>query len=139
MQAVDRALLFVLAFLSMFAAAPLWASTPERTAEATVVAIVQATPQSATNVVNTDHTITATATDSLSGNPLVGYDMTFDVLTGPNAGASGSGVTDANGQATFTYTGSGGVGTDDIEACVFFTGPLRTGRPSECRRWTVIP
>jgi hypothetical protein len=130
MQAVDRALLFVLAFLSMFAVTPLLASAPERTAEATIIAIVQATPQTATNVINTDHTITGTATDSVSGNPLVGYDMTFSVLTGPNAGATGGGLTDANGQVTFTYTGSGGVGDDSIEVCVSFAPPLRSGRPA---------
>jgi hypothetical protein len=129
MQAVDRILLFTLAFLAMFAITPLWASSPDRTAEATIVAIVQATPQTATNVINTDHTVTGTATDSFSGNPLVGFDMTFDVLTGPNAGASGAGVTDSNGQATFTYTGSGGPGDDSIEVCVFFAPPARTGRP----------
>ena len=95
MQTVDRALLFVLGFLSMLAVTPLWADSSERTAEATVLAIVQATPQTATNVINTDHTITGTATDSFSGNPLVGYDMTFNVLSGPNTGATGGGLTDA--------------------------------------------
>jgi hypothetical protein len=129
MQAVDRALLFALAFLAMFAVTPIWASTPERAAEATIVAIVQATPATATNVINTDHTVTGTATDSISGTPLVGYDMTFEVLTGPNAGATGAGTTDVNGQATFTYTGSGGAGDDSIEVCVFFAPPARTGRP----------
>jgi len=130
MQAVDRTLLFVLAFLSMLAVTPLWAESSERTGGATVLAIVQATPQTATNVINTDHTVTGTATDSISGNPLVGYDMTFNVLTGPNTGATGGGLTDANGQVTFTYTGSGGVGDDSIEVCVSFAPPARTGRPA---------
>jgi hypothetical protein len=130
MQTLDRALLFVLAFLSMFAVTPLWADSGERTADATVVAIVQASPQTATNVINTDHTITGTATDSVSGNPLVGYDMTFNVLSGPNTGETGGGTTDANGQVTFTYTGTGGIGDDSIEVCVSFAAPLRTGRPA---------
>jgi hypothetical protein len=130
MQTVDRALLFVLAFLSMFAVTPLWADSGERTADATVIAIVQATPETATNVINTDHTVTATATDSISGNPLVGYDVTFTVLTGPNAGTSEGGTTDTNGQVTFTYTGLGGPGDDSIEACLFFAAPARTGRPA---------
>ena len=56
--------------------------------------------------------------------------MTFDVLTGPNAGATGGGLTDANGQVTFTYTGAGGVGDDSIEVCVSFAPPLRSGRPA---------
>ncbi len=93
----------------------------ERSAHGTIVYLVQASPASATNVVNTDHTITATATDSVSGNPLVGYGVNFDVLAGgPNQGATGQGTTDANGQATFTYTGSGGPGTDTIQVCIFF-------------------
>ena len=130
MQTVDRALLFVIGFLSMLAVTPLWADSSERTADATLVALVQATPQTATNVINTDHTITGTATDSFSGNPLVGYDMTFNVLSGPNTGATGGGLTDANGQVTFTYTGAGGVGDDSIEVCVSFAPPLRNGRPA---------
>jgi len=32
------------------------------------------------------------------------------------AGDAGSDITDANGEATFTYTGDGGTGTDTIEA-----------------------
>jgi hypothetical protein len=39
----------------------------------------------------------------------------FHVTDGPNAGAGGTGVTDANGQATFTWTSST-PGTDTIEA-----------------------
>lgn len=102
----------------------------ERSAYGTIVYFVQASPASATNVVNTDHTITATATDSVSGNPLVGYGVNFDVQAGgPNQGASGQGTTDANGQATFTYTGSGGPGTDTIQVCIFFPLLNRAAAP----------
>jgi hypothetical protein len=38
------------------------------------------------------------------------------VTSGPNAGENGTDTTDANGEATFTYTGDGGAGTDQIEA-----------------------
>lgn len=109
----------------------------ERSAHGTIVYFVQASPASATNVVNTDHTITATATDSVSGNPLVGYGVNFVVQAGgPNQGATGQGTTDANGQATFTYTGSGGPGTDTIQVCIFFPLINRTAQglqaPLDC-------
>jgi hypothetical protein len=44
--------------------------------------------------------------------------VTFRVVTGPNAGATGTANTGANGQATFTYTDNGGAGTDTIQAFV---------------------
>jgi hypothetical protein len=100
----------------------------ERSAEATIVYLVDADPNSATNIVNSDHTVTATATDSISGNPLPGYEVTFDVTSGPNTGVGGQVTTDANGQATFTYTGSGGTGVDSIDVCLFL--PLLT-RPAQ--------
>ncbi|MCK6467756.1 MAG: hypothetical protein L6Q53_06135 [Candidatus Brocadia sinica] len=43
--------------------------------------------------------------------------MTFTVVSGPHAGVTGNDTTDASGQATFTYTGTGSTtGTDVIEA-----------------------
>lgn len=72
-------------------------------------------PDTATNPVGTDHTVTATVVNTL-GQPIVGRTVTFSVISGPNAGAGGSGVTDGSGQASFTYTGSGGPGSDEIQA-----------------------
>lgn len=66
------------------------------------------------------HTVTATVT--INGTPAVGQDVTFDIDAGPNVGQTGSGVTDAAGQASFTYTDSGGAGTDSISAT--FVDPL---------------
>jgi hypothetical protein len=73
-------------------------------------------PSSATNPVGSPHTVTATLTDS-SGNPVSGATIQFTV-TGANAGnpGTGPGVTDLNGKATFTYTGTN-VGDDTISAC----------------------
>ena len=39
-------------------------------------------------------------------------------VTGPNTGATGQAVTNANGQATFTYTDTGGPGRDTIRAFI---------------------
>ena len=71
-------------------------------------------PASATNPVNTDHTVTATVAGT--GNPQPGLLVTFTVVSGPNAGLTGSATTDSNGQASFTYTSNGVSGTDNIAA-----------------------
>jgi hypothetical protein len=67
------------------------------------------------NVVGEDHTVTATVTDS--GSPILGVSVSFTVIAGPNVGDNGVSVTNVNGNAIFTYTGNGGVGTDLIQAC----------------------
>ena len=73
-------------------------------------------PRRDSNPLDTDHTVTATVTD-LKEAPLPGIFVSFEVRSGPNLGNSGTDTTDANGEATFTYTGDGGVGTDAIRAC----------------------
>jgi hypothetical protein len=79
-------------------------------------------PSTATNPVGTNHTVTATVTDS-NGVPQANVSLTFTVVSGPNAGKTGTCsptacTTNANGQVTFTYAGSGGAGTDSIQACM---------------------
>jgi hypothetical protein len=74
-------------------------------------------PATATNPVGTTHTVTATA-ESSTHAPVVGATVVFKVLTGPNAGQTGSSDTDSNGQATFTYSDTGGAGTDTIQASI---------------------
>jgi hypothetical protein len=59
-----------------------------------------------------DHTVTL----QIVGSDVAGIEVDFSVLSGPNAGASGSDTSDADGLATFTYTGSGGIGVDEIQA-----------------------
>ena len=73
------------------------------------------TPLSATNIVGTQHTVTATVQDDL-GNPIDGCDVDFGIVSGPTAIIPAVTVTtDTNGEATFTYTGID-IGTDIIEA-----------------------
>ncbi|MBX3645465.1 MAG: hypothetical protein KF720_20585 [Rubrivivax sp.] len=74
-------------------------------------------PASATNPVGTDHTVTA-FTQSTNGAPVPGVSINFKVLTGPNAGKTGSGTTGADGKTTFTYHDDGGAGTDTIQAFI---------------------
>jgi hypothetical protein len=71
-------------------------------------------PPFATNPVGTTHTVCATI--STNANPRVGVTVTFTVTAGPNVGTTGTAVTDTNGVACFTYTDSGGPGTDYIIA-----------------------
>jgi hypothetical protein len=68
-------------------------------------------PLTATNPVGGSHTVTATVTDT-GGSPQAGIAVTFTVPSGPNAGKTGVAVTDTSGHATFTYTDTGGAGTD---------------------------
>lgn len=68
---------------------------------------------------------TTTATFELAGVPQQGVRINFLITAGPNAGKSGSSLTDVNGQAGFTYTGDGGTGTDTIQA----TALDQTGTP----------
>ncbi|HUE86481.1 MAG TPA: Ig-like domain-containing protein, partial [Vicinamibacterales bacterium] len=83
----------------------------------TLFSTVGLSPDTDTNPVGTDHTVTATA-QSASGAPVPGATVNFQVISGPNAGKSGAGTTNANGQATFTYTDTGGPGTDNIQAFI---------------------
>ena len=59
-------------------------------------------------------TVTATALDG-SGNPLTGTTVTFNVVSGPNAGQSSRTTTDGSGHAAYSVT-SATAGTDTIEA-----------------------
>jgi len=79
-------------------------------------------PKTATNelVPNATHTVVATLTAGSYG-PVAGVPIKFTVLSGPNMGKTGSGTTDANGQASFTYgpgatVGPVYLGTDTIQA-----------------------
>ena len=73
-------------------------------------------PQAQSHPVLSSATVTATFTNSC-GQALSNTAVSFSILSGPNAGGSGSGVTDANGQAPFTYSSSR-VGTDTLKATV---------------------
>jgi len=79
-------------------------------------------PASATNPVGTSHTVTAFAQSS-NNQPVPGATISFSVLSGPNAGASGTCnpvgcVTGQDGKVNFTYHDGGGAGTDTIQAFI---------------------
>jgi hypothetical protein len=103
-----------------------------------VVPVVVLTPPTATNVVGSSHTVTATVT--VAGQPAPGFTVYFTV-TGA-VSATGSCTTDANGQCTFTYTGPNVAGTDLITGCVDTNrdGDIDPGEPcgTATKTW-VIP
>jgi hypothetical protein len=87
--------------------------TPVGTGGPGAPATLTLSPSTATNTVSTQHCVTATVKDA-SGNPTPGITVRFSV-TG-SVTTSGSGTTDANGQATFCYTGPASPGNDAITA-----------------------
>lgn len=83
----------------------------------TIISDIKLTPLDATNPVGTQHTVTAKVTknDPAPGTPVVGTEVKFEIIAGPHIGLTGTDLTDAAGEATFTYTGTI-AGTDIIEA-----------------------
>lgn len=81
----------------------------------TITSSITLTPATATNPIGGSHTVTAKIVDS-SNNPVAGKTVTFSIDSGPNVGKTGTGVTNASGETTFTYTDTGGAGTDSISA-----------------------
>jgi hypothetical protein len=79
------------------------------------------TPEASVNEVGRDHTVTASVRNA-AGDPAAGVEVSFDIEGGPNAHASGvctsnaDCTTDAGGMVSFTYTGDGGGGVDEISA-----------------------
>ncbi len=73
-------------------------------------------PSSATSEIGDTHTLTSELKES-TGEPIVGETVNFKITKGPNAGLTGSNVTDSDGKATWSYTSSV-AGTDKIYAYV---------------------
>ncbi len=76
---------------------------------------VDLNPTTASLRVGQSHTVTATLWND-QGQPVPNRAVSFRVLSGPNANQTGSATSDAQGQASFTYVGSGGAGRDSILA-----------------------
>jgi hypothetical protein len=79
-------------------------------------------PPSQTLPVGSLATVQATLRNTCN-DPLAGAPVHFQILSGPNGGGGGNGVTDANGVATFSYS-SATPGTDTLQASV--TNPAGT-------------
>ena len=95
-------------------------------------------PTTATNPVGTQHTVTATVTNT-DDTPRSGVLVTW-VVTGANAGATGTCVpadctSGADGKVTFTYTGAN-AGDDTINASITVDGSRQTATAS--KTWTAV-
>jgi hypothetical protein len=69
----------------------------------------------ATMQVGNNNTIIATLSNDKE-SLLAGREVTFKVVSGPNTGFTSMVITDANGKASFSYAGNGGIGIDNIQA-----------------------
>ena len=78
--------------------------------------VLSLAPPSQHQDVRTTATVTATFTNSC-GDPLQGAAVDFAVSSGPDAGLTGTGATDASGNASFSYS-STQAGTDKVVATV---------------------
>ena len=91
-------------------------------------------PPTSTQPVGTPYDATLLATDP-SGQPVPDLDIRFRVASGPNAGLTGVGTTDATGQAVFVYT-SGQAGTDSVVAEVALAGGAVQASNTVSTTWT---
>ncbi len=94
------------------------------------------TPLTAICEIGSQHDVTATVADNL-GNPIEATTVTFTVTSGPSAGATGSSLTNAAGQAGFSYTGAA-LGIDTIEAC-FVDNNGTTVCATATKEWIPVP
>ena len=72
-------------------------------------------PSTSANPIGTNHTVTAVVVDD-NREPVVGREVTFTIISGPNIGTTGMDTSDAQGQAVFNYIDMAGPGTDLIQA-----------------------
>lgn len=71
-------------------------------------------PTSINGVIGQEKTVTAVVL--FNANRLTGQPVEFKIVSGPNAGKTGTVVTDENGVAAFTYTSNGKPGADLVTA-----------------------
>jgi hypothetical protein len=89
--------------------------TATKTWTAGAPATLTLTPSSDTNTVDAQHCVTATVVDSFH-NPTPGITVRFAVSGSVTTSGTGTSPTNANGQATFCYTGPALPGSDVITA-----------------------
>jgi hypothetical protein len=101
-------------------------------------------PPTSSNLLGETHTVTATITEGYVAGvvaPVSGQTVQFLIVSGPNQGLSGQGVTDSNGQTTFSWT-SAVSGTDFITAGVNIGGSgfiINTDAPAEKNWYETLP
>jgi RHS repeat-associated protein len=73
-------------------------------------------PDAITSAGGTNHTVIAKLMDYILTKPIAGREISFEITEGPNVGTTETAITDANGQAFFSYTANKCAGTDKIQA-----------------------
>jgi uncharacterized repeat protein (TIGR01451 family) len=96
--------------------------------------VLALTPATATNPVNTSHTVTAHATRN--GVAQADVAVSFSVTAGPNTGNEGNATTNAAGDATYTYS-SAVAGTDTIHATAS-DGETTVTSNNVTKTWTAV-
>lgn len=107
-------------------------STPAAIGESILLSPVAANVE-----INVNHTVTAKVVDD-NNNPVVGRRVDFKVTAGPNLGLTGNDNTDANGEATFTWT-SAVIGTDTVVATMTDSGGMQQDSNPADVTWQCTP
>jgi hypothetical protein len=81
-----------------------------------VVVKSQVTLTPATQTLSAGGSASLVANVSTTAGPVSGGSVVFSVDSGPDVGKTFTGTTDSSGNTTFTYTNTGGTGTDSISA-----------------------
>ena len=95
------------------------------------------TPATQTQGLGGTATVTSTVLDA-GGSPLPNVSVDFKILSGPNAGVTGTATTDANGNATFTYKGTS-LGKDSVQASVTNASGGGFASNTGTITWDVLP
>ncbi|MDQ6804907.1 MAG: hypothetical protein M3065_08045, partial [Actinomycetota bacterium] len=104
----------------------------------TVVSNVTLTPPSQTLTAGGSASLVANVTTSGgSSGPVIGGSVVFNVDSGPNVGKTFTGTTDMNGNTTFTYTDTGGAGTDSVSATYTDTNQV-SQKATATVTWNVV-
>lgn len=94
-----------------------WTAIGTLNTKSTAIFTLELTPPSSQGVLGSPITLTATLKDTSNTLPLSDVKVDFAITGGPNLGKTDSMTTNQNGQATFSYTGTG-MGEDNIKAMV---------------------
>jgi lysophospholipase L1-like esterase len=104
-------------------------------------------PLSSTGSAGGPHTVTAELLDGVTRLPVVGAKLLFSIVSGPNAGGTGSCapvtcVTTADGQVAWTYRSNGQAGDETIRVAydVNGNGAVDVGEPQTTagQHWTAV-
>ena len=95
------------------------------------------TPATQTQGLGGTATVTSTVLDA-GGSPLPNVSVDFKILSGPNAGVTGTATTDPDGNATFTYKGTT-LGKDSVQASVTNASGGGFASNTGTITWDVLP